>query len=113
MRLVLSTAHCKFLRSRPGRRHSLVRGWYAAPGGGQGWTAQEGAALEIASTRGLIFAPHSAGEWTVLTFVGGRQPQPGSGRPSGPIGHGASRPGTPCSPLSPLSPFRPRLPSGP
>ena len=25
------------------------------------------------------------------------QPQPGSGSPSGPIGHGASSPGTPCN----------------
>lgn len=46
VRLVLSTAHCNFRRSRPGRRHSLVQEWCAAPGGGQGWTAQEGAALE-------------------------------------------------------------------
>lgn len=56
VRLVLSTAHCKFLRSLPGRRHSLVQGWCAAPGGGQGWTAQEGAALGRKQARGgLIF----------------------------------------------------------
>lgn len=48
----------------------------------------------------------------VLTF-GGLQPQPGSGRPSCPSGHGASNPGTPWSPLSPLSPFLPLLPIGP
>lgn len=48
----------------------------------------------------------------LITF-GGRQPQPGNGKPSEPSGHGASSPGTPCSPLSPRSPLRPRLPSGP
>lgn len=49
----------------------------------------------------------------VQLTLGGRQPQPGSGSPSEPSGHGASSPGTPCSPLSPRSPLRPRLPSGP
>ena len=47
------------------------------------------------------------------TFEGHLQPHPGNGNPSGPVGHGASRPGMPGSPFGPASPFLPRFPKGP
>lgn len=40
----------------------------------------------------------------------GRHPQPGRGSPSAPVGHGASKPGTPISPLGPDLPRLPRRP---
>lgn len=39
--------------------------------------------------------------------------QYGIGNPSGPVGHGASKPGIPCSPFSPCNPGGPRSPTGP
>ena len=42
-----------------------------------------------------------------------RQPQLGMGRPSGPVGQGASRPGGPGAPWSPFRPRFPFLPASP
>ena len=42
-----------------------------------------------------------------------RQPQLGMGRPSGPVGQGASRPGGPAAPWSPFRPRFPFLPASP
>lgn len=39
--------------------------------------------------------------------------QPGTGSPSGPTGHGWSRPGGPGSPFWPFTPFRPGIPRSP